>query len=66
MNAPQSLFSHELLQASEAQALKNLQSRVVAALSVDLPSHALLYQSEDTVPYECDGLTRIRTPVRAV
>ena len=60
MNAPQSLFSHELLQASEAQALKNLQARVVAALSVDLPAHALLYQTEDTVPYECDGLTAYR------
>ncbi len=60
MNAPQSLFSHELLQASEAQALKHLQARVVAALSLDLPPHALLYQTEDTVPYECDGLTAYR------
>jgi glycolate oxidase len=33
---------------------------VVKALVAHLPSHALLYQLEDTVPYECDGLTAYR------
>jgi glycolate oxidase len=36
------------------------QRAVVAALAGVLPSHALLWQSEDTVPYECDGLTAYR------
>jgi len=36
------------------------QQQVVAALSRLLPAHALLWQSEDTVPYECDGLTAYR------
>jgi glycolate oxidase len=33
---------------------------VVAALSLVLPTHALLWQKEDTTPYECDGLTAYR------
>ena len=33
---------------------------VVAALASVLPPHALLWHSEDTVPYECDGLTAYR------
>ncbi len=37
-----------------------LQARVVAALAPLLPAHALLWQAEDTVPYECDGLTAYR------
>ena len=37
------------------------QARVVQALlSAELPAHALLWHSEDTVPYECDGLTAYR------
>jgi glycolate oxidase len=36
------------------------QAEVVAALGAALPSHALLWQREDTVPYECDGLTAYR------
>jgi len=36
------------------------QSEVVAALRPLLPAHALLYQAEDTTPYECDGLTAYR------
>ena len=36
------------------------QREVVAALSTLLPAHALLWQSEDTTPYECDGLTAYR------
>ncbi|HEV7914520.1 MAG TPA: FAD-linked oxidase C-terminal domain-containing protein [Albitalea sp.] len=35
-------------------------SQVVAELSADLPPHALLWHGEDTVPYECDGLTAYR------
>jgi glycolate oxidase len=33
---------------------------VVQALSAVLPAHALLWHSEDTTPYECDGLTAYR------
>ena len=36
------------------------QSLVVAELASLLPPHALLWQSEDTAPYECDGLTAYR------
>ncbi|MBI3156426.1 MAG: FAD-binding protein [Burkholderiales bacterium] len=36
------------------------QREVVAALSALLPAHALLWQAEDTTPYECDGLTAYR------
>ena len=36
------------------------QRAVVAALAAVLPPHALLWHSEDTVPYECDGLTAYR------
>ncbi len=40
------------------------QREVVAALAAVLPAHALLYRHEDTVPYECDGLTAYRaTPL---
>jgi glycolate oxidase len=36
------------------------QADVVSALSAVLPAHALLWRREDTVPYECDGLTAYR------
>ncbi|GAA0760099.1 FAD-binding protein [Ideonella azotifigens] len=36
------------------------QAEIVAALQPLLPAHALLWQAEDTVPYECDGLTAYR------
>ncbi|NDB45646.1 MAG: FAD-binding protein, partial [Betaproteobacteria bacterium] len=36
------------------------QAQVVAALRDALPQHALLYTLEDTVPFECDGLTAYR------
>jgi glycolate oxidase len=36
------------------------QAEVVAALREFLPAHALLWHREDTVPYECDGLTAYR------
>ena len=54
MNATVSPESPSTLQRSE------LQAQVVKALQADLPSHALLWNSEDTTPYECDGLTAYR------
>ncbi len=42
------------LQRSEQQAL------IVKELQAHLPSHALLWNAEDTTPYECDGLTAYR------
>lgn len=42
------------------------QQAVVAALSRVLPAHALLWQSEDTTPYECDGLSAYRERPLAV
>lgn len=42
------------------------QREVVAALQAVLPPHALLWQSEDTTPYECDGLTAYRQRPLAV
>jgi glycolate oxidase len=47
-NAPQTLQKQELL------------AHVLRGLEAHLPSHALLYQAEDTTPYECDGLTAYR------
>ena len=42
-------------------ALRNQrQAEVVAALAECVPPHALLWRREDTVPYECDGLTAYR------
>jgi glycolate oxidase len=35
-------------------------AEVVAALASVLPRHAMLSRQEDTVPYECDGLTAYR------
>jgi len=39
---------------------------LVAALSPLLPTHALLHQTEQTTPYECDGLTAYRQRPLAV
>jgi glycolate oxidase len=36
------------------------QSQVVGALQAVLPAASLLWHSEDTTPYECDGLTAYR------
>ncbi len=43
-----------------------LQQRVVQALSQALPQDAILYTTEDTTPYECDGLTAYRQRPLAV
>jgi len=62
MNAPQTPIAvgaaHIAADHAEDRAAR--QATVVAALSPLLPAHALLWQSEDTVPYECDGLTAYR------
>ncbi|HXE51100.1 MAG TPA: FAD-binding protein, partial [Ramlibacter sp.] len=50
MNAPETV----MLQRAERQ------SQVVRALQAVLPPEALLWNTEDTTPYECDGLTAYR------
>jgi glycolate oxidase len=54
VNAPLSLTEHPQLERAARQA------EVVAALQKVLPAHALLWNNEDTTPYECDGLTAYR------
>jgi glycolate oxidase len=54
MNAPASHEQQSQLERSERQA------QVVRALQAVLPAHALLWNTEDTTPYECDGLTAYR------
>ena len=60
MNAP---LPQDVL---DAAARRERQSRLVQALSSVLPAHALLWHAEDTVPYECDGLTAYRAQPMAV
>ena len=59
MNAPLPSGVAEDAHAN-AKARTTRQHEVVAALAALLPAHALLWHSEDTVPYECDGLTAYR------
>ncbi len=59
MNAPPSPEA-DLLQNKE------LQVNVLKGMQAVLPSHALLWQAEDTSPYECDGLTAYRQRPLAV
>ncbi len=47
-------------QAELAAERAALQRRVVQALGRVLPADCILYTPEDTVPYECDGLTAYR------
>jgi glycolate oxidase len=54
MNAPLTSQQHEQITRAERQA------QVVNALKAVLPGHALLWNNEDTTPYECDGLTAYR------
>ncbi|MBS0445457.1 MAG: FAD-binding protein [Proteobacteria bacterium] len=42
------------------------QAEVVERLRAELPPHALLWQTEETIPYECDGLTAYRERPLAV
>ncbi len=62
MNAPLPVATlHPALDAvADAAQRAARQTEVVAALAAVLPRHALLYRREDTVPYECDGLTAYR------
>ena len=39
---------------------KELLAQVLRGLEPHLPKHTLLYQTQDTTPYECDGLTAYR------
>ena len=54
MNAPAATARNPLLQKNE------LLTQLRRGLEAHLPQHALLYQAEDTTPYECDGLTAYR------
>ncbi|SFU79982.1 glycolate oxidase [Polaromonas sp. YR568] len=54
MNAPAEAWQQQPLERRERQA------QVVGALQAVLPGHALLWNNEDTTPYECDGLTAYR------
>ncbi|MDD5335226.1 MAG: FAD-linked oxidase C-terminal domain-containing protein [Rhodoferax sp.] len=54
MNPPSSPEQPESLHRAERQA------QVVKELTACLPAHALLWQQEDTTPYECDGLSAYR------
>ena len=60
MNAPLSPAQVSLLERSTRQ------SQAVDALQAVLPRHALLWNAEDTTPYECDGLTAYRQRPMAV
>ncbi len=60
MNAPASSLQQQLLERAHRQ------SQVVTALEAVLPKHALLWNNEDTTPYECDGLTAYRQRPLAV
>jgi glycolate oxidase len=51
MNAPEPLSVHERAER---------QAQVVAALKEVLPHGCLLWNEEETTPYECDGLTAYR------
>lgn len=59
MNAP---LRPDVLGTGPGEAIDRAarQAEVVEALSKVLPGHALLWRREDTVPYECDGLTAYR------
>jgi len=47
-------------QTPSAQLRGQRQREVLAALRAHVPEHTLLWQAEDTTPYECDGLTAYR------
>ena len=58
MNAPHT--------AAEILAIQEKQALLVSALSPILAEDALLWQPEDTIPYECDGLAAYRKMPLAV
>ena len=47
-------------ETSELPTRSARQAQVVEGLQAHLPAHALLWQTEDTTPFECDGLTAYR------
>ena len=61
MNASPSQTKHDDLQTRSERQLQ-----VAQALSAVLPRHAVLWNTEDTTPYECDGLTAYRERPLAV
>ena len=54
MNAPLTTEQKFSIERADRQAL------VVRSLKAVVPEHALLWNNEDTTPYECDGLTAYR------
>ncbi|WP_295642261.1 FAD-linked oxidase C-terminal domain-containing protein [uncultured Methylibium sp.] len=64
MNAPADARASDAPVSREER--QRRQAEVVAALRPLLPAHALLWQREDTIPYECDGLTAYRAMPLAV
>jgi len=66
MNAPLLAPAPSLAPARGSTERTLRQQQVVTALSSALPAHALLWHAEDTVPYECDGLTAYREQPLAV
>ncbi len=54
MNAPLTAEQQFSLERADRQAT------VVRGLKAVIPEHALLWNNEDTTPYECDGLTAYR------
>jgi len=60
MNAPLPHTVADLLSHTERQA------QVIQALQARCPAHIFLWNSEDTTPYECDGLTAYRQRPLAV
>ncbi len=66
MNAPSSFETGTPSTLGASADRKTRRAEVVAELSAVLPAHALLWHSEDTVPYECDGLTAYRAQPLAV
>jgi glycolate oxidase len=60
MNAPEPFLPATATDRTQRQ------QQVIAALAAVLPTHALLWRSEDTTPYDCDGLTAYRQSPLAV
>ncbi len=54
MNAPLTAEQQFSIERADRQAM------VVRGLKAVVPEHALLWNNEDTTPYECDGLTAYR------
>ena len=49
-----------VIDSGSASARAARRAQVAGELAAVLPPHALLWHSEDTIPYECDGLTAYR------